>query len=454
MKLSTIQETLALLDLTPSKSMGQNFLHDQNLARWIVDQLELSSEDHLVEIGPGLGALTELALPLCGGATLLEKDGRLAGFLKERFASDRVEVMHEDAIAFDQRVLFEKRPVKVVGNLPYYVTSPILFKFTASPSPVKRMVITMQRELAERLAAKPSTKAYGSLTLAIQRQWRVKYLKTLPASVFVPQPKVESAVVLLVPREPDEVPDCDGATFERLVRAGFSQRRKQLRKMIAAEVGDWAATALFLGVPETARAEELSLLQWIALANRVAPIAEGGAQNVHDEIFDTVDASDNVVGRATRHETHTNHLYHRAVHIFVFNAAGDLFLQKRSRWKDAHPSCWDSSAAGHVDTGRGYEETAARELKEEIGISAPVEFVGSLPPSAATGQEFVHLFRAKHEGPFKLAPAEIECGAFFPLGVIRRWIAARPEDFASGFVECLRLFTACQGGGRAAVLAN
>src|SRR2546426_10383283 len=106
MKLSTIQQTLAGLGITPSKTLGQNFLHDQNLARWIVAQLELAPTDHLVEIGPGLGALTEFALPLCRAATLIEKDARLAEFLRERFAGGRMQIMREDAAEFDVRTLF------------------------------------------------------------------------------------------------------------------------------------------------------------------------------------------------------------------------------------------------------------------------------------------------------------------------------------------------------------
>src|SRR5438874_1100754 len=113
----------------PSKALGQNFLHDENLAEWIVEQLALTPGDHLVEIGPGLGALTEFALPLCGTATLIEKDRRLAAALRERFASNRVEVLNNDALEFDTRELFPRAPVKLLGNLPYNITSPLLFHF-------------------------------------------------------------------------------------------------------------------------------------------------------------------------------------------------------------------------------------------------------------------------------------------------------------------------------------
>ena len=125
----------------------------------------------------------------------------------------------------------------------------------------------------------------------------------------------------------------------------------------------------------------------------------------------------------------------------VFNRAGELFLQRRSRWKDVHPLRWDSSAAGHVNAGQTYDETAPRELEEELGVSAPVELIGSIPPSDRTGWEHVRLYRAAHEGPFKLHPAEIETGGFFTRDQIERWTTARPEDFATGFLECWHLFS-------------
>ena len=448
MKLSDIRAALAELDLHPSKSLGQNFLADTNMARWIVDQLELSPADHLVEIGPGLGALTECAAPACGSLTLIEKDARLAGWLERRFAGEgRIAVLHRDALDYDVRAVFPRMPAKLLGNLPYYVTSPILFRYGADPSPFSRMVLTIQREFAARLAAGPRTKDYGALTLLVQRRWEVKYLRTIPASVFMPRPRVESATVLLTQRPPGALPDCDSRRFTALVKQGFSQRRKQLGKLLGDAVDDWPAAARALGASETARAEELSLAQWIELANR-SPLAPMGsaaqaaplpAQDVHGEMFDVVDERNQVLRQASRHEVHTNQWRHRAVHIFVTNKAGELFLQKRSRWKDKHPSRWDSSAAGHLNAGEDYQETALREIREELGIEVThVDLAAKIDACAMTGWEFVHLFRAEHEGPFRLPPAEIETGAFFPMEVVREWIARRPEDFAPGFLECFK----------------
>ena len=449
MKLSTIHSTLAQLRKEPARSLGQNFLHDQNLAGWIVDQLGLAPGEPWVEFGPGLGALTEFALARSSNGLAIEKDGRLADYLRERFPS--LEVLHGDALEYDLRGLFARGPVKLFGNLPYYVSSQILFRVTADPSPASAFIFTLQREVAERLSAAPRTKAYGALTLLIGRRWRVKYMRTLPASVFTPAPAVESAVVAITPRTSAELVPCDGTAFERLVKRGFARRRKQLRKNLGDEVADWSALCEHLGVPETVRAEELSLEQWIALTRWMtgsAAVFPAAAQNVHAEIFDTVDEHDAVIGRATRHETHARELRHRAVHIFVFNQAGELFLQRRSRWKDRHPMRWDSSAAGHVNAGGSYEETAPRETAEELGVTATLERIGSISARPETGWEFIHLYRASHDGPFRLNPAEIDTGGWFTVPQIERWMAARPDDFASGFIECFGLFRKSSGEGR------
>jgi 16S rRNA (adenine1518-N6/adenine1519-N6)-dimethyltransferase len=440
MKLSTIQQTLSQLGKEAKRSLGQNFLHDQNLAEWIVDQLNLKPGEPWVELGPGLGALTEFAAARSSNGLVIEKDGRLADFLCGRYP--QLEIIHGDATEFDLRTLFARGPVKVLGNLPYYVSSQILFAFTEDPSPVSALVFTLQKELAERLSAGPRTKAYGALTLLVGRRWNARFARKLPPSVFTPQPKVDSAVITLTPRNPSELPPCDGAAFSRLVKRGFAQRRKLLRKNLGDEFSNWPALCEFLGVEETVRAEELNLSQWIALTNFRSgqQYTEAHAQDAHGEMFDVVDEQNKVIRQASRYEVHTQRLKHRAVHVFVLNESGDLFLQRRSRWKDAHPLRWDSSAAGHLNAGHDYDETAPRELLEELGVIADCKPVGNIPASRATGWEFVRLYVAKHDGPFQLAPAEIDCGGFFTIGQLDHWTQARPEDFASGFLECYRLF--------------
>ena len=453
MKLSAIRDALAELQLAPSKTLGQNFLHDQNLARWIVAQLDARPGETLVEIGPGLGALTGAALETGAKLTVLEKDARLAAFLRARFAGEeRLRVEHGDALDFDVRTLWPGRGVKIFGNLPYYISTPLLFHFTSPASPMERAVFLLQRELAARIAAPgPGSKDYGILSVVIGRRWRVELLRVLPASVFLPEPKVDSALIRLVPREPGALPACDAQTFERLVRAGFSQRRKQLRKLLAecfpagAPVS-WPEAAARGGFTENARGEELTLEQWIGLANAVRPVEPAAAQDAQGERFDVVDEHDRVIGVETRGVVHARDLRHRAVHLFVFNAGGELFLQRRSPWKDKHPGKWDSSAAGHLDSGEDYIAAARRELSEELGLAPevvaalPLEEIAAIDARESTGWEFIRVYRAEHAGPFRWPAAEIEWGGFFPVEVIAAWIAAHPGDFAPGFLECWRLW--------------
>lgn len=447
MKLSAIRAALAELQLAPSKTLGQNFLHDQNLARWIVDQLDVQPGDELVEIGPGLGALTGAALETGARLTVMEKDRRLADFLGARFAGqERLRVVPGDALDFDVRTLWGRGPVKIFGNLPYYVSTPLLFHFTSPACPTRQAVFLLQRELAERLATSvPGTKDYGLVGVIIGRRWRVKLLRTLPASVFLPEPKVDSALISLTLRHPDELPACDVPTFDRIVRAGFSQRRKQLRKLLLDFLPNdfslpWTEVTRQLGVAETVRGEELDLKQWITLSNLIWPVDAKAAQNVQAELFDVVDEQDRVIGVEPRGVVHARGLRHRAVHLFVFNASGELFLQKRSPWKDRHPGKWDSSASGHLDHGENYIHAAQREITEELGITGPAELreIGALEAAGSTGWEFIRLFRCEHEGPFRWPAAEIEWGGFFPLEVIQRWIDAVPGDFAPGFLDCWR----------------
>ncbi|MEO7168286.1 MAG: 16S rRNA (adenine(1518)-N(6)/adenine(1519)-N(6))-dimethyltransferase RsmA [Chthoniobacterales bacterium] len=438
MKLSEISSTLRDIRVVPVKTLGQNFLHDQNLARWVVQQAQLSAGDFVVEIGPGLGAITGPALDTGAEVLAIEKDGRLVDFLRSHFAGRRLEVIHGDALEFEVGQLFPRGPVHLLGNLPYYVSTQILLRFLAPQTPIAQALLMLQREVASRLSATPRSKDYGILSLIVQSQCRVEYLRTVPASVFLPQPEVDSAFVRLVPRAPGELPEHQRDVLVSLVRRGFSQRRKQLGKLLKEQCPDWARAAAEIGASIQARAEELSLEQWIALANLIEPPGSTASGTDPSETFPVVDEMDRVIGSASRAEVHGNNLRHRAVHIFLFNRAGELLLQKRSRWKDRHPNVWDSSAAGHVAAGEEYNATAARELREELGVETGLERIAQLPASAETGEEFIWLYRGEHEGPFRPAPAEIDGVQFFAPDAIRRWVAERPGDFAPGFLECWR----------------
>jgi isopentenyl-diphosphate Delta-isomerase len=155
-----------------------------------------------------------------------------------------------------------------------------------------------------------------------------------------------------------------------------------------------------------------------------------------DEIFDIVDDKDQVVGQERRSEVHRQGLMHRATHVLVFNARGQVFLQKRSIKKDRQPGVWDSSASGHLNSGEDYDSCAVRELCEEIGLRAsePPERLFKLKASVETDQEHVWIYRCRSEGPFELDPEEIETGGWFDVEEVNRWMKERPQDFASALL--------------------
>jgi isopentenyl-diphosphate Delta-isomerase len=163
-----------------------------------------------------------------------------------------------------------------------------------------------------------------------------------------------------------------------------------------------------------------------------------------EEIFDIVNERDEVVGQAPRREVHARGLWHRAVHMLVFNARGEVFLQKRSMKKDTAKGKWDSSSSGHVDTGEAYDATAVREVREEIGLhlTQPPQRLFKLNACAETGWEFCWIYRCAGEGPFTLHPEEIETGGWFTPAAINQWIAERPDDFARCFVLVWKTFCA------------
>lgn len=163
-----------------------------------------------------------------------------------------------------------------------------------------------------------------------------------------------------------------------------------------------------------------------------------------EEIFDIVNEHDQVIGQMPRSRVHAEGHKHRAVHVLVFNARGDLFLQKRSMLKDNFPGVWDSSASGHLDTGEDYDACAVREVREEIGLvlAAPPRRLFKVEACLETGQEFAWVYRTEHEGPFILHPEEIECGDWFSRARVQDWVRQRPQDFAPAFVLIWNRFRA------------
>lgn len=151
-----------------------------------------------------------------------------------------------------------------------------------------------------------------------------------------------------------------------------------------------------------------------------------------EEIFDVVNDRDEVIGRERRSEVHRTGLKHRAVHVLIFNERGQIFLQKRSMSKDTHPGTWDSSSSGHLDCGEEYDTCAVREVREELGVglAAAPERVMKINACEETGQEFVWIYRARHEGPFVLHPEEISEGGWFAPEAVTKWMSDRPHEFA------------------------
>lgn len=255
MTLTETRAALQRLGLQPSKALGQNFLVDDNILRLLLAQADLRPDDTVLEIGPGLGALTAALLAAAGRVTAIEKDRRLCAFLRERWPG--LNLIAGDAVAVPLPAAD-----KVVANLPYSISTPILERLVESEPRPRALVLTLQREVAQRLAAAPRHKDYGALTLFTQLRYHVDLAHVISPRCFYPVPRVESALVVCLRRDP-RVLLAPGAEFHRLVRLGFQQRRKMLRKLVPGA----AAVLPALGVPATARAEELSLEQWIGLAN-------------------------------------------------------------------------------------------------------------------------------------------------------------------------------------------
>lgn len=440
MNQTEIRERLDSMGVIPSKKLGQNFLVDENVARWIVDQLDIESGDTVVEVGPGTGALTEHLIKLADKVILVEFDARLAEGLKAKFADhEHVEVHHHDGARFDVRQLYKHQPLKLLGNLPYSAGGAIMRNFMKRPSPVCKAVLMLQKEFIDRIIAKPRTKEYGVLSLRMQSEWVSKPVKTIPPEAFFPRPLIDSTV-MVCERRGDDLPVYDARLFDEIVRRGFSQRRKQIKKQLP-DTADWAVAAAEINVPFTARAEEITLEQWVELTRIYDDHPLKDIPQKGSEMFDVVDENDEVVRQETREVVHSEQLLHRAVHIFVFNKRKELFLQKRSRLKDVHPGVWDSSAAGHLNAGEGYDLTAVRELEEEVGIrNAEVQEIAQIGACEQTGWEHVRLYLARHDGAVRFPCSEVESGEWFPMDEVRAWIETRPQDFASGFIQCWYAF--------------
>ncbi len=256
--ISDLEKNLRKLSITPSKALGQNFLTDANVAAWIVDQLRPSVKDTVIEVGPGMGALTEHLVGRVKKLYLVEVDGRLASYQAEKYAGrDDVEVIKADAVQLDLRRFFVDGPVKLIGNLPYSCGGEIIRNFLPHlhPTPISEAVLMLQKEVGERICTGPGSKIYGKNSVRVQVGWKPRIVRELPPEWFHPAPTIDSAIVHFEKREPGELPLYDARVLDRAVRQGFSQRRKQMKKLM--DIGDrsWESVCDELGWEPNIRAE-------------------------------------------------------------------------------------------------------------------------------------------------------------------------------------------------------
>ena len=277
------QNTIAVLqkyNFTFQKKYGQNFLIDSHVLEKIMDAAEIGKDDCVVEIGPGIGTMTQYLAERAGEVVAVEIDKNLIPILTETLADYKnVSIINEDILKVDlNRIVEEKnggRPVKIVANLPYYITTPIIMGLFENHVPVKSITVMVQKEVAERMQEKPGSKEYGALSLAVQYYAKPEIVANVPPNCFMPRPNVGSAVIRLTRHEKPPVEVEDEKLMFRIIRASFNQRRKTLANglnnspeiHLPKEVIQESIVSL--GVPENIRGEALSLEQFAELSNEI-----------------------------------------------------------------------------------------------------------------------------------------------------------------------------------------
>jgi 16S rRNA (adenine1518-N6/adenine1519-N6)-dimethyltransferase len=246
----------------PRKRFGQHFLHDRGVVRRILEAIDPAPGEDIVEIGPGEGVLTAPLLERVGRLTVIEIDRDLAGGLQAADPDGKLTVVAGDALDYD----FSRhaKGARIVGNLPYNISTPLLFHLARTARHARDFHFMLQLEVVERMVAPPSTPEYGRLSVMLQTRFSMQKLFKVAAGCFRPPPKVESAVVRLVPLA--GAPDCDEAVLERIVREAFSARRKTLRNALPLDAADYAA----LGIDAKLRPENLAPADYVRIARRLA----------------------------------------------------------------------------------------------------------------------------------------------------------------------------------------
>ncbi|MGJ7923161.1 16S rRNA (adenine(1518)-N(6)/adenine(1519)-N(6))-dimethyltransferase RsmA [Neobacillus sp. LXY-4] len=266
------------------KSLGQNFLIDPNILKRIVDHADITEETGAIEIGPGIGALTEHLARSSKKVVAFEIDQRLLPILTETLAPyPNVEVIHQDVLKADVKAVIEEKladvkDIMVVANLPYYVTTPIIMKLLEEKLPIRGLVVMLQKEVADRISAQPGTKEYGSLSIAIQYYTKAEIVMTVPKTVFVPQPNVDSAIIRLTVREKPAVEMMNEEFFFQVIKSSFAQRRKTILNNLTTQLpnGKEKKEAIVLALTEakidpSRRGETLSIEEFARLSDALLP---------------------------------------------------------------------------------------------------------------------------------------------------------------------------------------
>ncbi|TDL30433.1 16S rRNA (adenine(1518)-N(6)/adenine(1519)-N(6))-dimethyltransferase RsmA [Jeotgalibacillus sp. S-D1] len=266
------------------KSLGQNFLIDPNILENIVEHAGLTKDHGAIEVGPGIGALTEHLARASKKVVSFEIDQRLLPILEDTLSPyDNVKILHSDILKADVEAVMKEEfegtdDVMVVANLPYYVTTPIILKLLTENLPIKGLVVMLQKEVAERIAARPGSKSYGSLSIAIQYYTEASTVMIVPKTVFMPQPNVDSAVIKLVKREKPAVEVIDENFFFTVTRSSFAQRRKTILNNLTSQLPEGKAkkeqilSALeSAGIEPARRGESLSIPEFGALSDALYP---------------------------------------------------------------------------------------------------------------------------------------------------------------------------------------
>lgn len=274
-----LKEILGKHNFQFSKSLGQNFLIDGNIVRKIVESAEITKDDYVLEVGPGMGTLTEELGLHAKKVIAVELDNKLEAVLKDTLgAYNNIEIIFGDILKLDLKEIIKEKMddkrIKIVANLPYYITTPIIAKFLEEGYNIDSINVMVQKEVAERITASPNNKSYGSLTIFAQFYSNPEIVLNIPKTVFIPQPKVDSAVIRL--KIMDKYRDVDKDIFFKIVKAAFSQRRKTIVNTLSSSLGmekEEVRKILEISQIETnKRAENLSIEEYIKLSTNFPPL--------------------------------------------------------------------------------------------------------------------------------------------------------------------------------------